>query len=91
MVDGWEVSASASEETRGQPRRRRARAGLAGLLVTAAFLLACTLAYLRLGGAGAIAGHEVDVLAFVGERLGGIFGRRFLIATVLVFARSGCA
>lgn len=82
MVDGWEVTASASEETRGVARTAGI-GGVAGLLVTAAFLLVCTVAYLRVGGIGGIAAHQVDALAFVGSRLGG-FWHTLLIVTVLV-------
>ena len=80
MVDGWEVSASTSEETRDGGA---GAGGVVGLLIAAAFLLGCTVAYLHLGGPAAIAGHEVDVLAFVGGRLGGAW-KTTLIATVLV-------
>ena len=82
MIDGWEVSASTSEETRGAPVTA-GRGGVAGLLVTAAFLLACTLAYLSFVGPAALGAHETDVLAFVGERLGG-WWKTILVATVLI-------
>ncbi|MBV8074016.1 MAG: APC family permease [Candidatus Eremiobacteraeota bacterium] len=82
MLDGWEVSASTSEETRGASDSA-GYGGIAGLLVTAATLLACTLAYLRLGGIEAIGAHQVDVLAFVGDRLGPIW-KAALIVTVLI-------
>ena len=82
MLDGWEVSASTSEETRGATSTA-GRGGIAGLLVTAAVLLACTLAYVRLGGIDGIATHQLDVLAFVGERLGPVW-RPVLIVTVLI-------
>ena len=81
MVDGWEVSAAASEEARGSASTAGS-GGVVGLLLTAAILLACTAGYLRVG-AGGIASREVDVLAFVGERLGGAW-KTILVATVLV-------
>ena len=82
MVDGWEVSASTSEETRA-PSRSAGYGGVAGLLVTAAFLFVCSAAYLHVAGIGGLASHQVDALAFTGERLGGVW-RVLLVITVLV-------
>ncbi|MBV8424126.1 MAG: APC family permease [Candidatus Eremiobacteraeota bacterium] len=82
MVDGWEVTAATSEETRGVTRTAGI-GGVIGLLVTAAFLFVCTVAYLHAGGVAGIAAHQVDALAFVGTQLGGIW-HLLLIATVLV-------
>jgi amino acid transporter len=82
LVDGWEVSASTSEETRDAPRTA-GHGGVLGFLVTAAFLFLCSVAYLHVGGIAGITAHQVDVLAFIGERLGSIW-RTVLIATVLV-------
>ena len=82
MVDGWEVTASTSEETRASARIAGV-GGIVGLLVTAVFLIVCTLAYMHAGGVHGLAAHQTDVLAFVGERLGGIW-RTLLVVTVLV-------
>jgi amino acid transporter len=82
MVDGWEVTASTSEETRGNARVAGV-GGIVGLLVTAVFLIVCTFAYVHVGGVAGIAGEQTDVLAFVGGRLGGMW-RLLLIVTVLV-------
>lgn len=82
LVDGWEVSASTSEETHGAPRTA-GHGGVVGLLVTAAFLFICAIAYIHIGGVAGISAHQVDVLAFVGDRLGSVW-RTVLIATVLV-------
>lgn len=82
MVDGWEVTASTSEETRGAARTAGI-GGVAGLLVTAAFLFVCTLAYLHAGGIAGIAAHQDDALAFVGTQMGGVW-HTLLIVTVLV-------
>ncbi|MBV8356110.1 MAG: APC family permease [Candidatus Eremiobacteraeota bacterium] len=82
MIDGWEVSAATSEETRDAPLAA-GRGGVTGLLVTAAFLLICTLAYLHFAGPAELGSHEIDVLAFIGERLGGAWKIVF-VATVLV-------
>ena len=53
------------------------------MLVAGAFLIACAVAYVHLGGVSALAGHEIDAVAFVGGRLGGSW-RTILIATVLI-------
>jgi amino acid transporter len=82
MVDGWEVTASTSEETRGAARVAGV-GGIVGLLVTAVFLIACTGAYVHVAGVQGLAANQTDVLAFVGERLGG-FWRILLVITVLV-------
>jgi amino acid transporter len=82
MVDGWEVSASTSEETRRAPRTA-GQGGVLGLLVTAVFLFACSAAYLHAGGIAGLSSHQLDALAFVGTQLGGIW-RTLLVITVLV-------
>jgi amino acid transporter len=82
MVDGWEVTASTSEETR-DAARVAGIGGIVGLLVTAVFLIVCTLAYMHAGGVEGLAANQTDVLAFVGERLGGMW-RTLLVVTVLV-------
>ena len=82
MVDGWEVTASTSEETRDAARVAGV-GGIVGLLVTAVFLIVCTFAYLHAGGVQGLAANQTDVLAFVGERLGGGW-RTLLVVTVLI-------
>jgi amino acid transporter len=82
MVDGWEVTASTSEETR-DAARVAGLGGIIGLLVTAVFLIACTGAYVHVAGVQGLAANQTDVLAFVGERLGGSW-RILLVITVLV-------
>jgi amino acid transporter len=82
MIDGWEVTASTSEETRAAARVAGI-GGIVGLLVTAVFLIVCTLAYMHAGGVQGLAANQTDVLAFVGERLGGMW-RTLLVITVLV-------
>ncbi len=82
MVDGWEVTASTSEETRATARVAGV-GGIVGLLVTAIFLILCTLAYMHVGGVQGLAANQTDVLAFVGTRLGGMW-RTMLVVTVLV-------
>ncbi|HEY2555233.1 MAG TPA: amino acid permease, partial [Candidatus Cybelea sp.] len=48
MTDGWEVTASTSEESRGG-RAVPGEGGIIGLFATSALLLACMIAYLRVG------------------------------------------
>ena len=82
MLDGWEVSAATSEETSGASSTAGS-GGVIGLVLTAVLIIACTLAYLHGSGVAGIQAHQVDVLAFVGEGLGGPW-KTLLVATVLV-------
>jgi len=83
MTDGWEVSASASEEARGSADTP-GRGGILGLLVTTAVLLFAMSAYLRVGSVGGFANHQTDAMAYVASRLGGAGWRLTIVATVLV-------
>jgi len=83
MSDGWEISASTSEETTGSPRTPGA-GGIAGLLLTTAVLLIAMLAYLHAGSVGGFAAHQADALTYVADQLGGGAWRRVIVATVLV-------
>lgn len=83
MTDGWEVTASTSEEVAGN-RDAAGRGGIIGLLVTAAFLLACMLAYMRVGTIAGFADHAEDSLAYVGAQLGGGAWSIAIEATVLI-------
>lgn len=83
MVDGWEISASTSEEV-NDDARASGRGGITGLVVTTAILGFCMIAYLRLGGVGGFVTHQSDALAYVGDRLGGATWRFAIVATVLV-------
>lgn len=87
MLDGWEVSASASEEIKDDARAS-GRGGVTGLLVTTAVLGFCMIAYLRLGGIGGFVTHPSDALAYVGDRLGGNAWRFAIVATVLISSSS---
>lgn len=82
MVDGWEVSASTSEESKGSSRVP-GFGGLWGLLATCAIMLVCMLAFVAAFGARDLADHQADALAFIGTSLGGAWGP-VLIVTVLV-------
>ncbi|MHB8146381.1 MAG: APC family permease [Vulcanimicrobiaceae bacterium] len=83
MSDGWEISASASEEV-NDDTRASGRGGIAGLLVTTAVLAICMVAYLHLGTAAGFAAHEADSLAYVSDLLGGEAWRFAIVATVMV-------
>jgi amino acid transporter len=83
MTDGWEVSASASEETTGSSKTP-GRGGIVGLVATVAILLAAMAAYLHAGSVAGFAAHQSDALAYVADRLGGGWWRVAIVATVLV-------
>jgi amino acid transporter len=83
MVDGWELSASTSEEV-NDDARASGRGGITGLLVTTAVLGFCMIAYMRLGGIGGFVSNQADALAYVGDRLGGSIWRFAIVTTVLV-------
>jgi len=82
MTDGWEVSASASEEATGAADAP-GRGGITGLLVTAAILLAAMAAYLHVGSAAGFSAHQTDALAYVADRLGG-WWRLAIVPAILV-------
>ena len=83
MTDGWEVSASASEETTGSAETP-GRGGIVGLLVTAAILLFAMSAYLHVGSVAGFAANQSDAMDYVALRLGGGAWRTLVVVTVLV-------
>ncbi len=83
MSDGWEVSASASEEV-SDDRTAAGRGGMTGLVVTTAILVICMLAYLHIGTPRGFAAHQDDALAYVADLLGGGWWRFAIVVTVLV-------
>ncbi len=83
MIDGWEVSASASEEARGSADTP-GRGGLVGLLVTSAVLVVAMLAYLHVGTPQGFADNQADAMGYVATRLGGGAWTLVIDATVLV-------
>jgi amino acid transporter len=83
MTDGWEVSATTAEEAH-DAHRAPGLGGIGGLLVTAAVLGACMIAFVRVGTAGGFAANEGDAMAYVGAALGGGAWRTVLTLTVLV-------
>lgn len=87
MSDGWEVSASASEEVSGNSTAS-GRGGITGLLVTTGILLACMAAYLHLGTPGGFAANQADAMRYVADLLGGGIWRVVIVTTVLVSTSS---
>jgi len=83
MNDGWEVSASTSEEVDDKPTAS-GRGGIAGLLISTAILALCMFAYLRLGSIRGFTDNQTDALAYVGSLLGGVWWRLAIVVTVLV-------
>jgi len=83
MTDGWEVSASASEETTGTAETP-GRGGVFGLVATTAILLIAMGAYLHVGSVAGFTAHQTDAMAYVATRLGGGVWTVTLVATVLV-------
>lgn len=83
MNDGWEVSASTSEEVNDSPAAA-GRGGIAGLIVSTIALFACMLAYMHLGTPMGFAQNQTDTLAYVGTLLGGGWWRVAIVVTVLV-------
>jgi len=83
MSDGWEVSASTSEETAG-PRRTAGLGGIMGLLITTTILLIAMVAYLHAGPVAGFVEHQADSMAYIADRLGGGVWRWAIVATVLI-------
>jgi amino acid transporter len=87
MSDGWEVSASASEEV-DDDRRAAGRGGITGLLITTGVLAAAMAAYLHLGSAGGFAANQADAMRYVADLLGGGLWRPLIVTTVLISTSS---
>lgn len=87
MSDGWEVSASASEEVAGD-RRASGRGGITGLVVTTAVLALCMAAYLHLGSVAGFTANQADAMRYVADLLGGGPWRLVIVSTVLVSTSS---
>ena len=87
MSDGWEVSASASEEVAGD-RRASGRGGITGLLLTTGVLVFCMAGYLHAGTVAGFAANQADAMRYVADVLGGGAWRYVIVAAVLI---STCA
>jgi len=83
MTDGWEVTASTSEESTGG-RNLPGEGGIIGLFATSGVLLICMLAYMRLGTVAGFTDHQEDALAYVGTQLGSGPWKTVIEATVLI-------
>jgi amino acid transporter len=83
MTDGWEVSASTSEEVKGSADAS-GRGGIVGLIVTTLVLVSCMWAYLHLGTPQGFADNAADSLDYVGRLLGGGVWRYVIVAAVMI-------
>jgi amino acid transporter len=83
MIDGWEVSASTAEEAEGTTDAP-GNGGLAGLAVSAAIILICMAAFMRVGTIGGFADNEGDAMSYVSGLLGGGAWRVVVTVTVLI-------
>jgi len=87
MNDGWEVSASTSEEVDDAPSAS-GRGGIVGFLIATAVLALCMFAYLHLGTLRGFSDNQADALAYVGTLLGGGWWRLAIVIAVLLSALS---
>lgn len=83
MSDGWEVSASTSEEV-DDDARASGRGGIVGLIVTTFVLIFCMIAFLHLGTPKGFADNSADSLEYVSRLLGGGAWRLLIVITVMV-------
>lgn len=83
VSDGWEVSASTSEEI-DDNATASGRGGITGLVFTTIILLICTIAYLHIGTPGGFAANQADSLAYVSDLLGGGLWRYLIVVTVML-------
>jgi amino acid transporter len=83
MSDGWEVSASTSEEV-ADANSASGRGGITGLIASTLILVACMFAYMHLGTIAGFTSNASDALAYVGDALGGTWWRPLIVITVLL-------
>ena len=83
MSDGWEVSASTSEEI-ADAATASGRGGITGLAITAVLLVVCMYAFAHLGSLQGFTDNQADALAYVGSLLGGPWWRLAIVLTVLL-------
>ena len=84
VSDGWEVSASTSEETEAGNDKAAGRGGIVGLIVTTVVLVACMAAFLHVGTPQGFADHASDSLDYVGRLLGGGWWRLAIVGAVMI-------
>jgi amino acid transporter len=82
MIDGWEVSASSSEESSGAGVP--GRGGIVALLITAAVLFAVIGPFLHAGTVAGFVAHQSDAMSYVATSIGGGAWRVVIVATVLL-------
>ena len=83
MSDGWEVSASTSEEVEDSAEAA-GRGGIAGLVISTLVLVVCMYAFQHLGSLQGFADNQADALAYVGTLLGSPIWRYAIVVTVLL-------
>jgi amino acid transporter len=83
MNDGWEVSASTSEEV-DDSDVASGRGGIVGLVISSIVLVGCMAAYLHVGTLQGFSDNAADALAYVGTLLGGPWWRLAIVVAVLL-------
>lgn len=83
MSDGWEVSASTSEEVDGAASVS-GKGGIAGLIASTIVLVACMFAFMHVGTINGFVTNSADSLAYVGSMLGSSWWRPLIVVTVLL-------
>jgi amino acid transporter len=83
MSDGWEVSASTSEEV-DNDASAAGKGGIVGLIGTTFVLVFCMFAFLHLGTPKGFADNAADSLAYVGRLLGGGIWRWAIVGAVMI-------
>lgn len=83
MSDGWEVSASTSEEVKGDARAA-GRGGIVGLVITTFVLVFCMMAFLHIGTPKGFADNQADSLAYVADLLGGGIWKPLIVCAVMI-------
>jgi amino acid transporter len=83
MSDGWEVSASTSEEMAADASAS-GRGGILGLVITTIVLVFCMTAFLHLGTPKGFADNAADSLEYVSVLLGGGVWRLLIVVAVMV-------
>jgi amino acid transporter len=83
MNDGWEVSASTSEEV-NDAADSAGRGGILGLIISTVVLVVSMYAFLHIGSLQGFADNQADALAYIGSLLGGGVWRFLIVVAVLL-------